>query len=142
MAKKDRKTVVNNIDEINIEIDYDKLAEAIVKAETMAQSKQLHTGKVRSIAMRFMNGLIYCIIYVFATLCIFTTWSECYPDKTIPLYGCVIITILFSIIGIYAFVCQQESFKDPDAEAMKYFNSNVSLIALIVSLIALFMEVT
>ena len=31
--KKSNTTVVNNIDFVNVEIDYDKLAEAIVKAE-------------------------------------------------------------------------------------------------------------
>ena len=34
MGKKDRKPpVVNNIQELNLEIDYEKLAEAIVKAQ-------------------------------------------------------------------------------------------------------------
>lgn len=39
MAKKKQKTVVNNIDSVNIEIDYDKLAKAIVKAQQEAEEK-------------------------------------------------------------------------------------------------------
>ena len=31
--KKDKPQVINNIQELNLEIDYDKLAEAIVKAQ-------------------------------------------------------------------------------------------------------------
>lgn len=33
--KKDKPQVINNIQELNLEIDYDKLAEAIVKAQNM-----------------------------------------------------------------------------------------------------------
>ena len=35
--KKDIKQVINNIRELNLEIDYDKLAEAIVKAQNKSQ---------------------------------------------------------------------------------------------------------
>ena len=31
--KKDKPQIINNIQELNLEIDYDKLAEAIVKAQ-------------------------------------------------------------------------------------------------------------
>ena len=35
--KKDKPQVINNIGELNLEIDYDKLAEAIVKAQSKAE---------------------------------------------------------------------------------------------------------
>ena len=37
--KKDKPQVINNIREINLEIDYDKLAEAIVKAQEKSEEK-------------------------------------------------------------------------------------------------------
>lgn len=41
MAKKKRNTVVNNIDTVNVEIDYDKLAQAIVKANKLVGNKDV-----------------------------------------------------------------------------------------------------
>ena len=35
--KKDKPQVINNIQELNLEIDYDKLAEAIVKAQEKSE---------------------------------------------------------------------------------------------------------
>ena len=39
--KKSNPTVVNNIESVNMEIDYDKLAEAIVKAQQKAEEQKL-----------------------------------------------------------------------------------------------------
>ena len=47
--KKDKPQVINNIQELNLEIDYDKLAEAIVKAkkkEALQQSNMKHRGTI------------------------------------------------------------------------------------------------
>ena len=40
MAKKKQNTVVNNIDTVNVEIDYDKLAKAIIKAQKEAEEQK------------------------------------------------------------------------------------------------------
>ncbi len=40
MADKGKKTIVNNIKELNFEIDYDKLAEAIVKAQQIERENE------------------------------------------------------------------------------------------------------
>ena len=37
--KKDKPQVVNNIQELNLEIDYDKLAESIVKAQERSENE-------------------------------------------------------------------------------------------------------
>ncbi len=39
--KKNNQTVVNNIESVNLDIDYDKLAEAIVKAQQKAKEQQI-----------------------------------------------------------------------------------------------------
>ena len=46
MGKKDRTTIVNNINELNLEIDYDKLAEAIVKAQKKSEEKPVSNNKI------------------------------------------------------------------------------------------------
>ena len=38
--KKDKPQVINNIQELNLEIDYDKLAEAIVKAQEKSEEEK------------------------------------------------------------------------------------------------------
>lgn len=40
MSKKDKQSVVNNIKDLNLEIDYDKLADAIVKAQKKASESE------------------------------------------------------------------------------------------------------
>ena len=41
LKNKDKKQVINNIQELNLEIDYDKLAEAIIKANDKARSNAI-----------------------------------------------------------------------------------------------------
>ena len=62
--KKDKPQVINNIGEINLEIDYDKLAEAIVKANSLYQEKIKEQEKEKKIKNRIkafenMNMLKY-----------------------------------------------------------------------------------
>ena len=45
--KKDKLQVLNNIQELNLEIDYDKLAEAIVKANTQVVEEANKSKKDR-----------------------------------------------------------------------------------------------
>lgn len=130
--RKKHITIIKN------EIDYNKLAKAIVEVQSHVEIKEKSRSKCRSTAMSFFNGTIYSIVYVFAGLCIYATWSESYAKQNASLVGCIIITAILTIMGIYAFLCQQESFQDKDDDTREHFNSNVSLIALIVAIIALF----
>ena len=136
MKKCKRKTTI-----IKNEIDYEKLANAMVQAQNDANKPKKNTSKLRSAAMAFFNGAIYSVVYVLAMLSIYAIWTESYAKQNASLAGCIILTIILGVIGIYAFLCQQESFQDKDVDAREHFNSNVSLIALIVAIIALFKEV-
>ena len=124
---------------MNIEIDYDKLAEAIVKAQNKTSKKS--SSKLRNAALNFFNGAIYSMVYLVAVVSIYAIWSEVYPNQENSLIGCILISVIMAFIAVYAFLCQQESFKDKETETLEYFNVNISLIALIVALIALFKEV-
>lgn len=127
-----------NITIVNNEIDYDKLAEAIVNAQSRTKETKKSTSKFRSAAMSFFNGAIYSIAYVLSGLSIYVIWAESYAKQSASLVGCIILTVILAFIGIYAFLCQQESFQDKDSDAREHFNINISLIALIVAIIALF----
>jgi len=127
---------IYNIDNANIEIDYNKLAEAIVKAQSKTKEKKRKLN-LRSKAMRFFNGTTYSVIYVVAISAIYVTWKDYFPVGEISLLGGIFLTALLSFVGIYAFLCQQETFNDSGEDSISHFNTNIALIALIVALIAL-----
>ena len=63
-GNKDNPQIINNIQELNLEIDYDKLAEAIVKANSLYQEKIKEQEKEKKIKNRMkafenMNMLKY-----------------------------------------------------------------------------------
>ncbi|MBQ5320901.1 MAG: hypothetical protein J6K88_02385, partial [Oscillospiraceae bacterium] len=122
-----------NITIVNNEIDYDKLAEAIVNAQNNTRAKKKNTSKLRSAAMSFFNGAIYSTVYFLAGLSIYVIWAESYAKQSASLVGCIILTAILAFIGIYAFLCQQESFQDKDSDTREHFNINISLVALVVA---------
>ena len=135
--KKDKLQVINNIEEIKIEIDYDKLAEAIVVAQENANKKKKSTSKIRGAVMGGINGVLYLLVTLFSVGAIAGTWVEYAKaaEPSLMIYiGC---TIMFAVIGLFAFLCQQESLGDSHEEAQQHFNTNIALIALIVALVAL-----
>lgn len=139
--KKNNPTVVNNIESVNVDIDYDKLAEAIVKAQKQAETENIketkRTSRFRTRAMNFFNGSIYALIYVLSIYCVYIIWTETYGQPGIALWSCIIFTVLFIFIAIYAFLCQQETYKDKVTDVHEHFNTNISLVALIIAIIAL-----
>ena len=127
---------IYNVENLNVEIDYEKLANAIVEAQTKARVKK-KKDNFRAKAMQFFNGVFFGIVAVISVSGIFAIWKDCFPNKTIPLYGCVILTGLFAFVGIYALLCQQETFDDDSDESISHFNTNVALLALIIALVAM-----
>lgn len=137
MAKKKNKPqVINNIQELNLEIDYDKLAESMLKVHN-AHASQKRKKSLRERAISFMNGMMYSLVYVVAVLSIDEIWKD-YGMVQSSLISSILGTIALIFIGIYAFLCQQESLGDDGETAMNHFNSNISLIALLIAMIAFF----
>ena len=56
--KKDKPQVINNIGELNLEIDYDKLAEAIVKAQNFATIQENDCKDEESFLDKAIDGKI------------------------------------------------------------------------------------
>ncbi len=131
MRKRRRSiTVVNN------KIDYDKLAEAIVKANEKSKSKK-STSKFRAALMGNINGAFYISISILSIFTTFGMWKDYAVNPKYDLATYIILTIVFIGIALYAFLCQQESLNDSAENSQQYFNTNISLIALIIALIAL-----
>lgn len=135
--KKDKPQVINNIQELNLEIDYDKLAEAIVTVQQNHKRKINANKSLREKAMFYLNGTLYAAVYIFAGFCIYLSWQK-YNQSSMTLFFSILNTVIFAFIGIYAFLCQQEAFGDDAQTVQTHFNTNIALAALIISVIALF----
>ena len=136
MAKKHPKTVVNNIDSVNIEIDYKKLAREIVAAQEEAKMQKKRPNRFRAGVMAVANTMIPIIIAVFALLACIGVWTEFATEPKHSLLGYIVYTLMFIVVVIVSICCSVESWKDDDENAMQHFNSNVALVALIISFIA------
>lgn len=136
MAKK-LERYIYNVDNVNMEIDYEKLAEAIVVAQEKANKKKKRTSRFRGTVMGGINGVLYLIVAFFSVSAIVGMWMEYAKtdDRSLVTYiGC---TIMFAVIGLFSFLCQQESLGDSDEDVQQHFNTNMTLVALIVAFVAL-----
>lgn len=140
MAKNNTK-IVNNIDTVNLEIDYKKLAKEIVLAQEEAQkSKRKHKG-YRASFMAVINTMIFALFAVIAVFSCIGMWRNFISYNEYSLFDCITYTLMFIGVVIISVLCCVESWRDNDEAAIQYFNTNVSLVALIVALIAIVKEV-
>ena len=119
-----------------VEIDYDALAKALIKAQKQFEIQDTTHGKARSIFMRICNVIIYISVYLFAVICCYFMWNV-ETQNTEELILKIALFLLFAILAIFMFLAEIESFKDTKNEAQKHFNTNLSFVSLIIALIAL-----
>lgn len=153
MAKKKERNIFN-IDEVNIEIDYDKLADAIAKANEK-QSQQY------SVSREWMKFIIYpvfwlttivtgvfaigCVIYggvnmydAFKNNAIITTNPYDFITEFITGGFLICIGLFIAAISFATGMTAKEIDKETDRNYVAAMFSNVvALVALIVSLVAL-----
>lgn len=145
MAKKKQNTVVNNIDSVNIEIDYDKLAEAIVKANTKQQEiysasrewmKYILTPIFWGVSA--VSGILAIIMFI----SILQNITDVFESGTLT----DVIVFLFKFLAtfftggfcVFSIVAAKEIDKENDRTYIASIFSNiVAIVALIVSLVAL-----
>ena len=157
MAKrKDKPQVVNNIQELNLEIDYDKLAEAIVKAqeksENEANKSKKFTSGMFSMLVFVILRLIACLGWIIAFALLLgsiNTFAEM-SWSTFPAVAENIFQIIYTIAIIVMLILYPlmlwKSAKEIETEKdrnyiISVFSGIVSFAALIVALVALFKEV-
>lgn len=119
-----------------IEIDYEKLANAIVNAQKSSNDDE-KGHKSRNSLIHFLNGTIYIILAIFCVWGIVRYWSESYVGTVESLIQCILITAILAVFAVWFFLCQQESLSDKGKSAIDDFSLNISLAALLVSLVAL-----
>ena len=135
MRRKRRSTIIKNIESVNMEIDYDKLAEAIVKAEDNAKKKQEKTINILTIAMAICNFVIYFFVFYFLVFALDSFWKTD-ADGTSEIIAKIVLLIITLILLVITFCLMVASIQKGEAE--KHFNANMTLAALIIALIALF----
>lgn len=128
---------VNNIDTVNVEIDYDKLAEAIVRATKKAEEEDRKNTKVRRILITGLNGLVFVLFYLISAFGIVSTWVRFAKGVGFSLVVSIILSLLCLVSVVVTFLCQLEALKDDYKDAMSLFTTNIALIALIVAVVAL-----
>ena len=128
-----------NIYNIKNEINYDKLAEAIVRAKQIeAKKNKQRPNRVRGAVMAAANTMIPIIFAIFTILTCIGMWVEFSTESTLGLIECIAHTLLLAVVLIISVCCSIEAWKDDDESAISHFNTNVAIVALIVALITLF----
>ena len=136
--KKDKPQVVNHIDEVNLEIDYYKLADAIVKANERTKKEHKRHNGFRAGIMVAINAALPVAIMLAMILTGITIWSDYVPNGIMGTLESVVTTVLLTIIAVSQLLSAVEAWKDDDETALQHFNANIGLAALIVALAAFF----
>ena len=136
MAKKG-STIHNHIDNLNLEIDYDKLAKAIIRANEETEKTPKRKMKFRAFLMGMCNGIVYLSLASYLVYQIVQMWFNYAAQQTPSLWMCIVATLFGIALTILLFISQQETCNDSDDEVLNHFNSSISFVALIISLVAL-----
>lgn len=150
MAKKKERTTVQ-IQNLNLEIDYDKLADAIVKAQRKSEERVKDGKYTRGVLTLPLSlffraiSVIGWIIVLFSPYSLYQILSKVSWDKVDAVFGNVfsIITVFAMLVSIALFSwILWKAAKEIEDEKDRYylvslFSGIVSFVALIVAIIAL-----
>ena len=138
MAKKGQ--IINNyhIDELDVEakIDYKKLAKEIVLAQEEAKRLTKRPNRIRASVMTVVNMILPVSLALFSVLACIGMWLDYATAATFGILDCIAYSVMFLAILLISVLYSIETWRD-DENAIMHFNTNVALVALIVSLVAL-----
>ena len=163
--KKDKPQVINNIQELNLEIDYDKLAEAIVKAQNAPTiqendcedeeffvdkvvSGKIPKGKMFSQSLSKLMKWFFYILAVTSVVLVLWFWWLTYGyitpftwnlENIMVIAAAIILAMFDTFFVIIVWKIGSELGLEQDKNyIVSVFSCVVSLVALIVALVALF----
>ena len=169
--KKEKQQVINNIQELNLEIDYDKLADAIVKAQNIVKeenkptkkigfwkavgqtiiNKEAKNGKRTAILLAEIMNVIFNFMAIVAFLFAISTIVVSVQKLNWNMDFWQIVAQLFIIAGfviaslatslIFRAVANEISAEKDRSYIITLFFGFTSLASLVVALISLFKEV-
>ena len=134
MSKKPTtKTVIENL---NLEIVYDKLAQAIVKAQLESEEQKSKGKKTRRSVFRFLNALAFVLmagLFVTGIVLLWTVFKGVAMESWVRIF----ISAGLALMSIVSVLCFNESLDDDYQDSVALFTALVALVALIVAVIAL-----
>lgn len=153
--KKDKPQVINNIQELNLEIDYEKLAEAIVKAQEKNESEANGRKKYTSGTFASLISFVFYALSIFGwvfsiaiPISIYSMWNTFRWDSfasgignitaMLLMLGIMAVIVLYSIL-LWRSAKEIETEKDRNY-IISVFSGIVSFAAMIIALIALLKE--
>ena len=138
MAKKKEKSqVINNIENLSLEIDYDKLAEAIVLAQQKANESHKRLKSIRTLIMSTANTVLPATVALIALVSGLGMCMEIFTEPVHSVLFYFIFAVSFIIVIPVSICCAIEAWNDQEEASMQHFNSNIALVALVISLVAL-----
>ncbi len=136
MSRKAKPKTANSIEPVNVEINYDKLAQAIVKAQLESEEQKSKGKKTRRSVFRFLNAFAFVLMAVLFIAGIVLLWTTLI-GATVELWVRIFATAALVLMVIITLLCFNESLDDDYQDSIALFTALVSLVALIVAVIAL-----
>ena len=130
-----------NADARPLEIDYDKLAEAIVKAQTKVEKPAKKANKYRNILYWGINDFFYYTVFLLLIFGICYLWKGFVYNGILLLIAKILFSMTLLIFAIISLLARKEATEDRNRNAREYFAANMSFVAVLVALFALFKEV-
>lgn len=123
---------------VNVEIDYDKLAEAIVKAQRKANLPNKKGSKYRAALYVGFNTVFYlAIFFLFSQLGIAIWKGYTYTD-IFSLITRICVTLTLLLFSIIALLARKEAIDADNIDARESFTANVGFLAMILAALAYF----
>lgn len=150
----------NKINNINVDIDYEKLAnvieESIKKCEKIDYEKLVQVivsesnrkcevsdleekrhSITRSKLMNMLNGIFYSMLYTVSLMYLYSMWNKYTWKDMENFFTYVAVSLLLILLSIYGFLCQQESFSDRYQDTIAHFNTNIMIITMLITILTL-----
>lgn len=141
IEKQDLIEVLENA-QINVTLDYKKLAEEIILAEQKEKDRiEKERNRFRLRISFVINAMIYLGIATFSLGLIIAGWIGWARGQVNgPLLIMILLSMALAVMTIFGVGGFLDSLKDDGESSDKYMNSNVAVLALIIAMISLFVS--
>lgn len=106
-------------------------------AQEAAAGKKRRSNTFRLVILKVLNFFIYLAVILLAVMMIYVLWNYVIVRGHLNGRIGIILSVVLGAVALFAFICQIEALFDRNDESITYFNINMSLVALVVSLTSL-----
>ena len=115
------------------DIDYEKLAMAIIKAQEITKKEKKKHAIFRIFVMKVLNFLIYAGLVFASVIFLILLWKYIIARQILSVKLGYAISIFMVVVAIFSLLCMVEAMFDKSDTVREYFSLNISLIALTIS---------